>query len=550
MRGRSAIYHRSLQLLQRAYAHALPQRLDEVVGQWHELSGAWRPERAARLERRLQTLAASSTTYGFSGVAELLAGLSGQLQPVVREARAPSADERYRMQLLVERIGAHDLPEPELHSAEREVVLPPSPARSRPLDAHVFLAERDFGLASELGHQLEQFGYTPSHFRHLDEVAAATLEILPSAIIVESRLLDAESVAALRALHSVPIPLIVISDDGGLPARLLALRCGGDAFFSKPVDINRLVTRIDRLTAWLPEDDAPFQILIVDDQRSVARYHEALLQRAGMQCRIVIDPMEILEAIEAQTPDMILMDLYMPDCTGLELAAVIRQEERWSGIPIVFISTEQDPERQRRAINEGGDDFLTKPVPAARLVSVVTSRVRRARAMNNLMLRDGLTHLFNPATIKEQLAVEVVRAQRTGGTLSFARLDLDGLGAINERHGHAVGDQVIKRLARMLWDRFRRTDYVGRFVGGGFAIILTATDGPTARRLLDEIRQAFSALTHEVDAQPFPMTFSAGIASVESAPDLIQLEQQADAALFAAKRRGGNQVVLDGAPDG
>src|SRR5439155_1576195 len=131
----------------------------------------------------------------------------------------------------------------------------------------------------------------------------------------------------------------------------------------------------------------PYRILIVDDQPELAEYHSAILRNAGMSVHIVTDPLQIMTPLLELKPDLLLMDMYMPGCTGLELAAVIRQQEALVSMPIVFLSSESDVNRQMAAMARGGDDFLTKPIQPDHLVSAVSSRVERLRVLRSLMVR-------------------------------------------------------------------------------------------------------------------------------------------------------------------
>ncbi|MBR7784473.1 GGDEF domain-containing protein, partial [Undibacterium luofuense] len=125
-------------------------------------------------------------------------------------------------------------------------------------------------------------------------------------------------------------------------------------------------------------------------------------------------------------------------------------------------------------------------------VSSLSTRAERYRSLRALIMRDGLTGLLNHTAIKEQLEAEVLQAHRNGAPLALAMIDLDNFKKINDSYGHATGDQVLRTLARILRQRLRRTDIVGRYGGEEFAVIFPDTTASTARRVLDKVRQAFS----------------------------------------------------------
>jgi len=281
----------------------------------------------------------------------------------------------------------------------------------------------------------------------------------------------------------------------------------------------------------------------VPDDEELAAHFGTILDQAGFDTRVVSDPMQAIDVLGDFAAELILMDLYMPDCNGTELAAVIRQEDAYVGVPIIYLSGETDLGTQIEAISEGGDEFLTKPIKPALLVAAVRARAQRARILGSYLKRDGLSGLLNHSSTKEALEVEMARARRRGAPLAFAMIDLDHFKQVNDSHGHPVGDRVIKSLARLLSQRLRKTDVVGRFGGEEFAIILPDTPLEDARRVLDELRESFAALSHQAESGQFRVSFSCGVAEMADTTRPGELIRNADAALYQAKNQGRNRVI-------
>jgi diguanylate cyclase (GGDEF)-like protein len=238
--------------------------------------------------------------------------------------------------------------------------------------------------------------------------------------------------------------------------------------------------------------------------------------------------------------------MHMPGCTGLELAAVIRQQEAYVSVPIVYLSAETDVDKQLAAMRQGGDSFLTKPIRPEHLISAVLGRVERLRVLRSFMVRDSLTGLLNRTVLKEPLATEVARAARNGHATSFAMVDIDPFKLVNDTYGHSTGDHVIKSLSRLLQQRLRKTDVVGRYGGEEFAIILPNTTEAQAVKLLDELRVGFSQVRHQSEGREFYVTISAGVATSSNFPVANQLNNAADRALYRAKAQGRNCVIPAG----
>jgi diguanylate cyclase (GGDEF)-like protein len=144
---------------------------------------------------------------------------------------------------------------------------------------------------------------------------------------------------------------------------------------------------------------------------------------------------------------------------------------------------------------------------------------------------------------KDRLRLEVARASRIQGPLAFAMLDLDAFKGVNDAHGHAAGDRVLRNLARVLQHRLRRTDVIGRWGGEEFAVVLPDTTLEVAARVLEDIRERFAAMPQEAGRQTIHVSLSCGLAAYPDFGEPLALVDAADQALYAAKRLGRNRCV-------
>lgn len=175
--------------------------------------------------------------------------------------------------------------------------------------------------------------------------------------------------------HIPPVVFVSVMED--IHARLRALRAGATRYLVKPVARERLINLADELTGKLP--DEPYRVMLVDDDPQVLEVNRLTLEQAGIEIQTLTNPMDTLDRIQQFRPDLLVLDLYMPDLTGTELAALLREDDSFATMPILFLSTEPDPWQQISALNMGGDGFLIKPAPPAYLVSMVLARARLAR---------------------------------------------------------------------------------------------------------------------------------------------------------------------------
>ncbi len=538
-----------LKALREHFAALLPEKVARCEELWRAVMDGSAPEGAAgELVRNLHTLAGSAPSFGFA-----LLGKSSQRAEITLKAtlpHGPEALERVKgdisgcireMRRLCE---TRDEEAAEERSEDLLAVTVAQSAQSR--DKLVYILDDDPLFCKKLGEQIRCFGYETREFTSRRDMLNAPWEPFPAAIIIDMIMQEgdfsgAEAVFTIEEHIGRCPPVIFVSRGSSIEARLEAVKAGGEAYFCKPVPISDLIDCLDRLTSDRKVD--PYRILIIDDDPEISAFYALTLQRQGMETRVLNQPLQVMEQLVNFKPDLILMDMYMPECNGYELARAIRQMEAYVSIPIVFLSSETCVKRQLVAMRMGGDDFLTKPIEPDHLVSSVTIRAERMRVIRNFTERDSLTGLYNRSMSEEHLELAVMRARRSGGSLTFAMIDIDAFKRINDTYGHPTGDRVIVTLARLLQQRLRKTDIVGRFGGEEFAVVLPDTDLDAAREVLDKIRQSFAVVRHAYAKGEFSVTFSCGVAAYPDYGDVSTLCDAADKALYRAKEGGRNRVV-------
>lgn len=406
----------------------------------------------------------------------------------------------------------------------------------------LYLCPASVPEVQETARQLSHFGYSTRLFDDSPGLLDAARETPPAGVLMDCGALCRQSETVNLSLRTMAerIPLACMSSHGDIEARLKAVRMGCQAYFTRPLDIASLLDTLDRLTA--PPQAEAGKVLIVDDSPSLAAFYAAHLTAAGFVTQTVTDPMKTLDALADVSPELILLDMNMPGASGQELARVIRQQDTYLSIPIVFLSAESDVGRQREAMSMGGDEFLQKPIEPEHLISAVRSRIIRYRALRALMVRDSLTGLLNHTSYKERLRAEVARAKRLSKVLTVGLIDIDHFKNVNDSHGHPAGDRVIRNLSRLLKQRLRGADVIGRYGGEEFALVLVDTAIEAAARVVDSIRESFATLDQQAGENAFRCTFSAGLTQSPPHMDAESLIQAADEALYQSKRDGRNRV--------
>ena len=414
-----------------------------------------------------------------------------------------------------------------------------------PLRKPVYILLQDLERADRLARQLEFFELSAQAFSSPAGFRLAMTERHPAAIVMDVDFAGAGVGLTLAAEAQIgleqKLPLLFFSlHEADTPTRLAAVRAGGQGFLTGTLEASSLMEKIEVLTCVAQYE--PFKVLIIDDSRAQALHAERLLNGAGIVTRTLIDPIQAMTELAEFQPDLIILDMYMPGCTGTELAKVIRHNDRYVSVPIIYLSAEDDMDKQLDAMSEGGDDFLTKPIQPRHLITTVRNRAARARHLKARMVRDSLTGLYNHTHILQLLEDCTFRARRENRPLSFAMLDLDHFKHVNDGYGHPMGDRVIKSLALFLKQRLRKTDFIGRYGGEEFAIVMPDTDQESAHKVLNQIRQRFAEIHYPAQPVDLSCSFSAGVVQMHGDADSLLMASQADEALYRAKNNGRNQV--------
>jgi diguanylate cyclase (GGDEF)-like protein len=282
---------------------------------------------------------------------------------------------------------------------------------------------------------------------------------------------------------------------------------------------------------------------VIDYDPTASAQTSLHLRRKGMEVIEVSDPLRVLTPLVELQPDLILMDLHMPGCNGMELAATLRQYDSKMRVPIVFLSAESDPLTQFGHMLRVGEDVLDKSIAPQHMVLAVTNHARRSRLLSSLMTRDSLTGLLSHALLLERLDQEIGKVRRQGQPLAFAMADLDGFKLVNDQHGHRAGDRVLRSFGRFVRRELEEGFLVGRDGGDEFGIVLPGFGVAAAVEVLERLRRRFAAIRHSTAAGGVRVTLSIGIADFPRHHELSTLTRAADLALYRAKEKGRNRVA-------
>jgi diguanylate cyclase (GGDEF)-like protein len=539
--GTHEALHSQLQALNEKFAERLNHELAELAQRAGQVTQLREQEQRRQLmldiHERLHRLAGTAGTFGFAALGEQSRLLEQRADRWLKAAK-PSG------QVLAEFVQAlHQLASTAQTDSREGVLNDSSKAQElMPAGCRIYLLENDPEAGQEMCLTLGNFGYEVLLFPEASLLHTAVSGQLPDALVVSQHDGELEEVGALQQSLETPLPLLVIGHRADFDSQLAAVRAGAKGYFTRPLDVTRLENTLENCLNLQLSD--PYRVLIIDDDADLAARYSLVLRNSQMQVQALSDSSQLFEAMRSFNPELVLLDMSMPDVTGLELAQMIRLNDEWLRVPIIYLSAETDINRQMDALIKAGDDFITKPISDNALTAAVFSHVQRARSLTLVLSRDSLTGLLKHADIKEQVALEVERSLRSGNPASVVMLDLDHFKQVNDQYGHAAGDNVIRSLANLMRQRLRRIDSLGRYGGEEFVAVLPDCTAEQARLIFDEIRQRFSALRFHAGSRPFSVSLSAGISETDSRSTPSELLERADQALYFAKHEGRNQVRI------
>ncbi len=403
-------------------------------------------------------------------------------------------------------------------------------------------------------------------------------EDAPDVILLDVMMPGMDGFEVAERLNNAPdtsmIPIVMLTSLSGMEDKLKGLDAGAVDFLSKPINNEELTARTRSMVRLkklqelhkvrtgfeIPQDidvtrtgeGEKARILIVEDDELAVKNYEKMLGAAGYGTITAKDARKALEVLNREIPDLIILDLLLPDISGQELLARIKATSWIKDVSVLVISCVEDMETKIKLIDTGADDYLVKPVNSLEMMARVRASLRKDVVRKELKanlkkvygksITDPLTTLYNRQHLGAVIREKIALSERYKRPFSLSILDIDRFKNINDNFGHAVGDDVLKEFSGILKEHVRVTDVVARFGGEEFVIVLTETGIKDALDVSEKLRSAIENYRF-AGIGDRTMTVSIGVTewgeNDGKAEDLIK---RADEALYDAKNSGRNQV--------
>jgi diguanylate cyclase (GGDEF)-like protein len=418
----------------------------------------------------------------------------------------------------------------------------------RPL---LLIVDPDLHLAEQLMNEAANWGFRVAIASTLAEAKTSLKQNAPTVVLLDPDLThpttDSLSLLAELSHQTPPVPVLAFTSHDRLADRLEVAQLGGHGFLHKPLPAAQVLAAVAQ--AAQRTEAAKQRVMVVDDDPQILVTLKGLLKPWGLNVTTLDDAQQFWERLESCSPDLLILAVEMSILDGIELCQNVRNDSRWGNLPIILLTTHTDATIVNQVFAVGADDFVSKPIVGPELVTRILNRLERLKLLQEAAETDRLTKLSNRRKSTQDLSEYLQLASQQKQPLCLAVLDLDNLKEVNDRHGHNMGDIVMRQWGQLLRQIFRQNAVVARWEGDEFVVALygmTRADGiQSFIRLLTTLRNRRFVAPDETQ---FRITFSGGIAQYpDDGTDLPALYQAASEALHRSKVSGSDCIFSAGA---
>ncbi|MDX1677345.1 EAL domain-containing protein [Arsukibacterium sp.] len=531
--------------MQVKYRQNLSHKAKTLQQLWYNIqlsapSSAWQ-----ELLQISHQLAGSGAIYGFPEVSRLAQALHSCLKHCEKDAELSNKAQALLHDLLAELENIKTL-------TTNEVFTPVTDVPAKPAKFKVVFADDDADLLAYHTDALTQAGFEIIPLTDIRLLAKTVAEHQPLAAICDMKFPEGETAGAdhlqqVREQQGVSFPVLFISAFDTFENRLAAVRAGSSHFLAKPLSSKNLCQLLTTLLRKAEQD--PYRVMLVDDDSDVLRFYRQVLQLAGYKVICCKSPRQALELMLAHQPELVLIDLHMPGCHGLEFGQIIRQHSELIDTPLIFMSADESIDEKLAAVRLAGDEFVNKPIATWRLLMMVEARVKRSRLLRQqkrqLMRQPELAQHLDTLTALPTLwqlhqDIEALLLQQQ--PFYLLKLDLNKFHLVNDIYGHQTGDLLLQTVAWKLMQQIRSADQLYRQNGDEFWVLLKDASTETAKQIAESLLLKLSESPGTLIAD-LNLTASIGMSYPETFTESSELLiQQVNIALHQAKAQQGYQI--------
>ncbi len=358
--------------------------------------------------------------------------------------------------------------------------------------------------------------------------------IIDSEVVVEQDVF-AKWVQAIRKKYAIRLPLVFVMSYYSIQKRLEIMRMGADAHFSIPIQTDIVIEQIQKLLE--EKNTHAWKVMIIDDDQAQAKFAQRILAKSGLITDIVNQPLDALDAMKTFQPDLILMDIYMPECNGLELTQIIREDKQWLDTPIIFLSGEHDPDKQFDALSVGGDDFLAKPISPKHLISAVTTRMQR---ITQIQKKSAVMTDVSTGKMTRTQFLNYLNKDNLKGLLIY--YEIDHIPELIKYLGIDAVEILLQQVADILLEIEQKNIILTQFSEYTFFVLL-----PEMQQDIDSLIKAsltqVSEHLFDIEGKTTTLTMTAGAYLLEGIGNKNQWISYAQSGLLEARNKSKQYVI-------
>jgi diguanylate cyclase (GGDEF)-like protein len=346
---------------------------------------------------------------------------------------------------------------------------------------------------TQLSQELQQIAKTQGlNWYRVEEIATAKTWLQTHSpyvvgIDLEITKNTAEYLALISELtaRTPTISSFVLATTDSLSDRVMIARAGANGYVVKPTTpsivwqtTNQLLKRQQSVIA---------SILIVDDDAIFLAALHSMLEPWGIRVTTLEHPLRFWEVLQTTQPDLLILDIEMPEINGIELCQALRSDPYWQELPTLFLTARRDAATIQQVFEIGGDDYISKPVVVAELLARINNRLDRSRFLHKLATQDKLTGLRNRSQSNYELEKLLQQAQELYASFCFSILKMPELAQINLKYGHDLGDRVLAQWGKIIQAAFRKDEITSYWGNGDFIIAMPNLDRIQGQEHLTEV---------------------------------------------------------------
>ena len=530
------------------YLEKLPEKLDQIESLWNKLRYFnWSADGLSVLYTIVHTLAGNGKTFGFPQASEYAKKIAEQLHVYMNNGEIPNTTQQNEISKLIEQLTKSSEYSQQSIVAEHSIEIKLETSLQRHSQS-IYIVDDDEHIADFLSAQLEAVGYQVESFYTVHSAIQRIKDAVPSALIMDIMFPGEKNMYGILAseqIHEIAgkhIPTIFISARSDLTARLGALRAKGNAYFNKPIDPEKLISKLDNL---ILSKTYFGRIAIIDDDELVSERNSIILRKYHYETLVVNHPLHALQEIQKFNPDLILMDVHMPDINGLELAQIIKQDDAYLTTPILFLSADKSEAVKQASMTISGDVFLSKDITQNELLRKIHTRLVASSLIKaqikEISKKDLVTGLVTRKYFFSLLEKSI--AEATDNTVLYLmHISIDHFDYISKQIGLLHLDDFAQYLIDTVSHFLKSADIACHLTDQSIAI-LCSEDLTTVNSISGKIIKAVAEKPFKHSDTHTECSVSIGITQINSTSTTSeQVITQVEQAVAQAQSQGGNQA--------